>query len=161
MIMGISLKIKNQMSKNNTKEKKTVQPKTAPKKAYVYAIGRRKTANARIRLFRGKGQTLVNDKPIDKYFSGKDKEAIYNRPFIATKTEGKYWATIRVEGSGMQGQLLAVVHGLARALDKENREIHHTSLKGAGLLTRDSRERERRKPGLGGKARRHKQSPKR
>lgn len=144
--------------KEKTKSKKTQRGR---KKSYIYAIGRRKTAVARIRLFKGKGDLLVNDKPIETYFPGKVNKILYLKPFRVTESEGKYYTTIKVEGSGKESQLGAVIHGLARALDKENPEIYHTSLKIAGLLTRDPRMKERRKPGYAQKARAKKQSPKR
>ena len=131
------------MPRKAKKEIKPVEKKeVTPKAKYVYTIGRRKSATARVRLFSGKGETLVNDKPIADYFPGEIAKTFYL-------------------GSGKNSQLTAVVHGLSRALDKDNKEIHHPALKINDLLTRDPRERERRKPGLGGKARRHKQSPKR
>ena len=131
------------------------------KKKYIPAVGRRRKAIARVRLFRGKGKILVNNLPIEKYFSGEVAKVTYLKPFQVTDTVGKYYATVKVIGSGKIGQLGAVVHGLARALDKENKELYHDALKKHKLLTRDPRKRERRKPGMGGKARRKKQSPKR
>jgi small subunit ribosomal protein S9 len=133
----------------------------AKKKQYIYALGRRKAATARVRLFKGKGETLVNGQPIGDYFPGKVAEIAYLRPFHLTETEGKYYATIKVAGSGKNGQLGAVIHGLARALDKANKEVYHSDLKKHKLLTRDPRKRERRKPGQMGRARKKKQSPKR
>lgn len=131
------------------------------KKKYTYSIGRRKTATARVRLFKGKGKILVNRKPIEEYFPGEVAKVFYTKPFQVTNTVGKYHATIKVEGSGKNGQLDAVVHGIARALDKENKNLYHPSLKKHKLLTRDARARERRKPGQMGRARKKKQSPKR
>ena len=131
------------------------------KKKYIPAVGRRRKAIARVRLFRGKGKILVNNLPIEKYFSGEVAKVTYLKPFQVTDTVGKYYATVKVIGSGKIGQLGAVVHGLARALDKENKELYHDALKKHKLLTRDPRKRERRKPGMGGKARRKKQSPRR
>lgn len=128
---------------------------------YVFAVGRRKTATAKVRLYKGKGEILVNDKSIGEYFPGEVVKVEYLKPFVATDTVGKFYATIKVEGSGKNGQLEAVVHGLARALDKENKNLYHLPLKKAGLLTRDPRAKERRKPGQMGKARKKKQSPKR
>lgn len=142
---------------NSQLEKKTVK---APKD-FVFAVGRRKTAVARVRLYRGKGQTLVNGQPIEKYFSGEVYKNFYQKPFVVSETLGKYYATIKIEGSGTSSQVGAVVHGLARALDKENKENYHDVLKKAHLLTRDSRARERRKVGQMGRARKKKQSPKR
>lgn len=137
------------------------QSKRGRKKSYTYAIGRRKTATARVRLFKGKGELVVNDQPIEKYFPGEVNKIIYLKPFQVTETEGKYYATVKVEGSGKNGQLDAVAHGLARALDKENPEAYHLPLKKANLLTRDPRMKERRKAGYAQKARAKKQSPKR
>jgi len=142
-------------SKKNTKNLKSKSKK------YIFAVGRRKTGIARVRLFSGKGQIIVNDMPIEQYFPGEVTKIAWLKPFTATDTEGKYYATIKVEGGGKSAQLGAVVHGLARALDKENKELYHASLKRAGLLTRDPRAKERRKPGQMGKARKKKQSPKR
>lgn len=135
--------------------------KSKLQKAFVFTVGRRKTAVARIRLYHGKGETLVNGQPINKYFSGEIAKTFYQQPFNLTETLGKYYATIKVVGSGQKSQLGAVIHGLARALDKENKEDFHSLLKKAGLLTRDSRAKERRKVGQMGKARKKKQSPKR
>lgn len=135
--------------------------KTAKKVAYQYAVGRRKRASARVRLYSGKGKTIVNNKPIEEYFPGEVTAVFYQRPFEVTETIGKYYATVRVVGSGLQSQLEAVVHGLARALDKTDRDNFHLALKQNGLLTRDSRQRERRKAGQAGRARHKKQSPKR
>lgn len=131
------------------------------KKKYTYSIGRRKTATARVRLFKGKGEILVNKKPIEEYFPGEVAKVFYTQPFQVTDTLGKYHATISVKGSGRNGQLDAVVHGISRALDKENKNLHHSALKKHKLLTRDARARERRKPGQMGRARKKKQSPKR
>lgn len=135
--------------------------KTKSRKKYVYAVGRRKEATAQVRLFKGRGEIIVNGLPIEKYFPGEVKKVHYQKPFMVTDSLGKFNATILVKGSGKNGQLGAVVHGLARALDEENKEKFHTSLKKHGLLTRDPRRRERRKPGQMGRARKKKQSPKR
>ncbi len=128
---------------------------------YTYAVGRRRSASARVRLFRGKGENIVNDKPIGEYFPGivfKDK---YTKPFKILDVRDKYYVTVKVVGGGVSGQLDAVVHGIARAFAKKSEEKFRKPLKKVGLLTRDARIRERRKAGTGGKARRKKQSPKR
>lgn len=142
-------------------EKTTKSRKTSSKKKYFYAVGRRKTAAARIRLYEGKGENLVNSQPMAIYFPGKMAEIFYTKPFRVASALGKYWATIRVSGSGKESQLAAVVHGLSRALNKAEPEKYHSLLKKYKLLTRDSRMRERRKPGQAGRARHKKQSPKR
>jgi small subunit ribosomal protein S9 len=124
------------------------------------AIGRRKESVARVRVVEGNSQLIVNNKPISEVFGGMIFQRSYQKPFEVTKTLGKFTATIKVLGGGQKSQLDAIVHGLARALSKfspENRAV----LKTAGLLTRDPRVKERRKPGLAHKARAKKQSPKR
>jgi len=136
-----------------------MKKKSKNNKKFIYAVGRRKQAVARVRLFRGKGKTVVNNKPIDEYFPGEEMKVAYEKPFELTNFQG--YATIRVSGGGKRGQLGAVVHGLSRALAKLDREKFRGPLKKAGLLTRDARVRQRRMVGTGGKARRKKQSPKR
>jgi small subunit ribosomal protein S9 len=147
--------------KKKAAEKAPKKKKKTIRKKYFYAVGRRKSASAQVRLFSGKGETLVNQQPIDRYFPGKVAEVFYTKPLRVCNVLGKYYATIKVSGSGKNGQLGAVIHGLARALDKADRENHHLILKRHKLLTRDSRRKERSKPGQMGKARKKKQSPKR
>jgi small subunit ribosomal protein S9 len=132
-----------------------------PKVNYIPAVGRRKRAIARIRLFRKSGDILVNDMPISKYFPGEISQTLYLEPFRVCNVVDKYHATIKVNGSGKSGQLGAIIHGLSRALIKVNPEKFRPILKKKGFLTRDPRKKERRKAGTGGKARRKKQSPKR
>lgn len=139
---------------------KTTKKKTKGKD-YVYAVGRRKSASARIRLFLGKDTSTVNGLPIDKYFPGKANKTAWSKPFKLTQTTNKYHVTAKVVGGGKKGQLDAVIHGIARALAKAKKDDYRQPLKMAGLLTRDPRVKERRKAGTGGKARRQKQSPKR
>lgn len=141
------------------------------KREYIFAVGRRREAIARVRLYSNasitlnektfkKGSIIVNEKPIEDYFGNQASKELYLKPFQITKTLGKFIVTIKAEGGGLVGQLGAVVHGISRALEKydsKNRPV----LKKEGLLTRDPRTRERRKIGTGGKARRKKQSPKR
>lgn len=126
----------------------------------IHTVGRRKTAVARIRLFEGKSPVVVNNKPANEYFRTPLFVDILNRPFVLTETQEKYTATVRVVGSGLSGQLGAVVHGISRGLASISPEYRKT-LKAAGLLTRDPRAKESRKYGLAGKARKKKQSPKR
>jgi small subunit ribosomal protein S9 len=131
------------------------------KKNFIYAVGRRRSASARIRLFKGGQESLVNEMPIGKYFPGEAMRVLWQKPFALTETLDKYYITVRVRGGGKKGQLDAVIHGTARALEKAKPEKFRLPLKRAGLLTRDPRIRERRKVGTGGRARRQKQSPKR
>ena len=130
------------------------------KENFTYASGRRKTASARVRLFKGTGETQVNGISIAEYFPGDVLKSIWQKPFELTETWGKYYATAKVAGGGKSGQVEAFANGLAKALILSS-EGFKTPLKKAGLLTRDARERQRRMVGTGGKARRAKQSPKR
>lgn len=130
-----------------------------PKTGNIFkAVGRRKEASARVMLQKGKGQFLVNAIPIGRYFP--NEEARLEKPFKITDTQGLYFATVKVEGSGKAGQLDAVIHGLSRALILAQPETR-PALKKAGLLTRDPRVKERRKYGRAQKARKGKQSPRR
>lgn len=132
------------------------------KQDYIFAVGRRREATARVRLFaKGKGAIIVNERQVEKYFGGLVFKNIYRAPFAATNTVGKFDVTARILGGGVTGQLGALTHGIARALEKLDSGKYRTLLKKAGLLTRDSRMKERRKPGLAQKARAKKQSPKR
>lgn len=135
-------------------------PKTK-KQDYIYALGRRKTASARVRLYKGSGESLVNGILVEKYFPGEVNKKLLARPFELTGVTGEYYLTAKIEGSGKNGQLGALVLGISRALSKANMEKFRPALKKAGLLTRDARIRQRRMVGTGGKARRKKQSPKR
>ena len=135
--------------------------KKSKKKNYTYAVGRRKFASARVRLFKGKKENLVNDIVIGKYFPGNANTLLWQNPFKLTETMGKYYVTVRVVGGGKSGQIDATVHGIARALSLLDSKKYRVLLKNAGLLTRDPRTRERRKAGTGGRARHKKQSPKR
>ncbi len=148
--------------------------KESPKsvqKDFVFAIGRRKSSTAQVRLYKKdatvwggtivkKGEVVVNNKPALEYF-GASFEKIYREPMQITNTENKFAISVKVRGGGKMGQLQAAVLAIARGLDKIDREKFHTILKKKGMLTRDPRVRERRKVGMGGKSRRRKQSPKR
>lgn len=125
------------------------------------AVGRRKEAVARVRIFKGQGQMTVNGLPIAQYFRSLAAQKKYQKPFEITKTLGAFTGTIKVVGGGYSSQLDAVVHGISRALEIANKDSHRVPLKQAGLLTRDARVKERRKFGLAHKARAKKQSPKR
>jgi small subunit ribosomal protein S9 len=155
----------------------TITPKVTKrqvKRDYVFAVGRRREAVARVRLYAHikedqvwgeqvvkKDQILVNGLPIEKYFSGPIAKTMYMRPFALTKTEEKYAVTVKVAGGGNSGQLDAMIQGIARALAAIDVAKFRPVLKSAGLLMRDARIRQRRMVGTGGKARRAKQSPKR
>ncbi len=153
------------VSKKNiklTKESKSKKTAKSSKSSYIQTVGRRRVATARVRIYPfQKGEIEVNGQPIEQYFPGKIYKTIYQAPLLACNTIDKYKITIKVIGSGVSGQLGAVVHGLARALEKIDLEKFRPILKKRGFLTRDPRKKERRKVGMGGKARRKKQSPKR
>jgi small subunit ribosomal protein S9 len=133
-------------------------------KKYIFAVGRRKRSTARVRLFRQsrkRQKSLVNGLPVEKYFTSKVFARFWQLPFQLTDTLDKYYVTVKVVGGGKKGQLDAVVHAIAKALNKADRDKFRSALKKVGLLTRDARIKERRKVGTGGKARKQKQSPKR
>ncbi len=135
--------------------------KSKQTKGYTFAVGRRKSATARVRIFKGSSENLVNGKKVKEIFTDKVSEIVINKPFKLTQTEGQYFFTAKTSGGGKYGQIEAIVHGIAKAFDKINSDKFRSVLKKAGLLTRDSRVRLRRMVGTGGKARRQKQSPKR
>ncbi|WP_018703336.1 MULTISPECIES: 30S ribosomal protein S9 [Sporomusaceae] len=112
-----------------------------------YGTGRRKTSVARVRLIPGEGNIVVNERKLDEYFGRKTMELIVKQPLDVTETLGKYDVVASVKGGGTTGQAGAIRHGIARALLKVDGELR-LSLKKAGLLTRDPREKERRKYGL-------------
>lgn len=128
---------------------------------YIFAVGRKRESAARVRLYRGKAENTVNGMPAAKYFPGALAEKVMTKPFGATETSDKYYFSAKVAGGGKEGQLNSLVLGLSRALVKVSPDKNKIILKKLNLLTRDSRIRQRRMVGRGGKARRAKQSPKR
>jgi small subunit ribosomal protein S9 len=115
---------------------------------YYEGLGRRKTATARVRLHPdGSGQYLVNGKVYREYFGREDDWRNVTQPMEVTQTEGRFDVTILVKGGGITGQSEAITMGIARALLEVNPE-YRSALRKAGLLTRDSRMKERKKPGL-------------
>jgi small subunit ribosomal protein S9 len=128
-------------------------------KARSYSTGRRKSAAARVWIAKGKGRIFINGKEIEKYLVRPVLRMIVNQPFVATNSVGLYDVWCTVEGSGTSGQAGAIRHGISRALDIDNPELHDT-LRQGGFLTRDSRKVERKKYGFK-KARRRFQFSKR
>ncbi|MCR4298672.1 MAG: 30S ribosomal protein S9 [Gallionella sp.] len=126
---------------------------------YNYGTGRRKSAVARVFIKPGKGDIVVNDKPVDEFFSRETGRMIVRQPLTLTETLTKFDIMVNVIGGGESGQAGAVRHGITRALIDYNAEFKPV-LKQAGLVTRDAREVERKKVGLR-KARRRKQFSKR
>jgi small subunit ribosomal protein S9 len=115
--------------------------------AYFQGTGRRKTSIARVRLVAGEGTVVVNGKPLDDYFGLESAVARSTAPFTVTNTARRFNAMIKVEGGGVTGQVGAIAHGIARALLQVDKD-HTKTLRAAGLLTRDPRAKERKKPGL-------------
>jgi small subunit ribosomal protein S9 len=126
---------------------------------YNYGTGRRKSAVARVFMKAGKGNIVVNDKPVDVFFSRETGRMVVRQPLTLTETLGKFDIMVNVTGGGESGQAGAVRHGITRALIDYDATFK-TVLKQAGLVTRDAREVERKKVGLR-KARRRKQFSKR
>lgn len=131
------------------------------KTKYLPAVGRRKRAVARVRLIKGHEPFMVNGIPAERYFPGQVNQQLLTEPLRLADLIGRYSLTVRVIGSGQTSQLKAVVHALARAIVKLDKEKFKSRLKTAGLLRRDPRKKQRRMVGTGGKSRRRKQSPKR
>jgi|TARA_B100000963_G_scaffold74419_1_gene62568 small subunit ribosomal protein S9 len=124
-----------------------------------YATGRRKTSSARVYLKKGKGNISVNDRKLDEYFGRKVAQMLVLQPLELVELVDKLDLDIKVKGGGSFGQAGAIRHGISRALTQYDEELR-PQLKKAGLLTRDSRRVERKKPGLV-KARKSKQFSKR
>jgi small subunit ribosomal protein S9 len=115
---------------------------------YYEAVGRRKTATARVRLYpSGDGTIVVNDRPLEEYFARGADIVRLKEPFQATAMERRFNVSVKVKGGGMSGQVGAVQLGIARALLKVDPELRPILRKG-GFLTRDARVKERKKPGL-------------
>jgi small subunit ribosomal protein S9 len=115
--------------------------------AYFQGTGRRKTSIARVRLVPGEGAVVVNGKQLDDYFGRAGAVERATAPFTVTNTGKRFNAMIKVEGGGVTGQVGAIAHGIARALLQVDKD-HTKTLRAAGLLTRDPRAKERKKPGL-------------
>ncbi|HEX8182303.1 MAG TPA: 30S ribosomal protein S9 [Candidatus Saccharimonadales bacterium] len=127
---------------------------------YFYALGRRKSATARVRISKGTGTIHVNEKSAEEYFAdSKYLLAKLNQPFTVLGTENTYTITAHVSGGGHDGQIEAIRLGIAKALTVMDENLK-TTLKRADLLGRDSREKERKKFGLKG-ARKQRQFTKR
>ncbi len=126
---------------------------------YNYGTGRRKSAVARVFIKPGKGEIVVNDKPLDVFFSRETGRMVVRQPLELTEMMGKFDIMVNVAGGGESGQAGAVRHGITRALIDYDASLKPT-LSQAGLVTRDAREVERKKVGLR-KARRRKQFSKR
>ena len=112
-----------------------------------YATGRRKTSSARVYLSKGKGDITVNSKPLNEYFGRQVAQMLVMQPLKLTELYEKVNIKVMVKGGGSFGQAGAIRHGISRALIEYDEELR-PQLKKAGLLTRDPRKVERKKPGL-------------
>lgn len=123
--------------------------KKLKKLPYLYAVGRRKTSTARVRFYAKDSRTgfLINQKDYREYFPYFEFQQIVEAPLKKLDLLGKNYITVKVEGGGTRGQAEAVRHGLGRVLLKMDETLRKT-LRGEGFLTRDSRKKERKKPGL-------------
>ncbi len=117
--------------------------------SYFYGTGRRKSSVARVRVYNGTGKITINDRDIDDYFGLETLKLIVRQPLNLTGTADKFDIVCRVAGGGVTGQAGAIRHGISRALLQFDGELRST-LKKAGLLTRDPRMKERKKYGLKG-----------
>ncbi len=114
---------------------------------YIFATGRRKTAVSNVRLFEGKGDFVVNKKPLKQYFNYSYHQDLISKPLEVTGLMGKYYFTTHINGGGQNSQAEALRHGIAVALSKISEDVRKV-LKKNGFLTRDDRKKERKKPGL-------------
>lgn len=126
----------------------TVKTLSATKDKYFYAVGKRKTAIAQIRLFpKGKGEITINNKKAEVYLPDYEMQEIIRSPLKLVDLNNKVDISIIVKGGGKKGQAGAIRHGIARALELLDNELRKT-LKAAGFIKRDARIKERKKPGL-------------
>ena len=119
-----------------------------------YATGKRKTAIARVHMRPGNGQIVMNDRPMDEFFGGLETlKVVVKQPFVITEMLDKFDVIATVDGGGVSSQAGAMRHGISRALCVFNLELRKR-LKKAGFLTRDARQKERKKYGQRGARRR-------
>ena len=116
-------------------------------KTYFYGLGKRKTAIARVKLFKGEGSITVNGVPYEERFPRLEHRRKILQPLVLTNNLDKYDAVVKVVGGGVSGQDGAISHGIARALIKADEKLRPV-LRQTGMLTRDPRAKERKKPGL-------------
>lgn len=117
------------------------------KQSYFHGTGRRKTATAQVKLMVGNGTIIIDGKPLEERFPSLEHQRVIVQPFMATESNGKYNAVVKVAGGGVTGQSDAIAHGISRALVRAD-ERYKPILRQNGLLTRDARAKERKKPGL-------------
>ncbi len=117
------------------------------KSTYFHGTGRRKTAVAQVRLLPGNGAIIINGMPYEELYPGLEHRQVIMRPLLVTDGVNKYNAVVKVAGGGVSGQSGAISHGIARALVRADESLKPI-LRQNGLLTRDSRAKERKKAGL-------------
>jgi len=117
------------------------------KQTYFHGTGRRKTAVAQVKLLPGDGAIIINGAPYEERFPRLEHRRIIVQPLLVTENTGKYNVVAKVDGGGVSGQSGAISHGIARALARSDERLKPL-LRQYGLLTRDSRVKERKKPGL-------------
>ena len=120
----------------------------------VNALGRRKSAVARVYVVPGKGNITINGRDLNEYFVMDTLRYIVNQPFEVTGTAAQFDVKANLDGGGIKGQAEALRLGISRALCEIDKEAYRSTLKAAGFLTRDAREVERKKPGQPGARRR-------
>jgi len=148
----IENKIEKKAEKVEKKADEKIEEKDAEKKrvrhSYLYAVGRRKKSVARVRLYKkGEGKITVNGKEMEKYFPSLESHQQIRQPLEAVGKLKDFDFSVKVAGGGIQGQAIAIRHGIARTLVIFDKDIRAT-LKPFGYLTRDPRRKERKKPGL-------------
>ncbi|MDD2516521.1 MAG: 30S ribosomal protein S9 [Candidatus Gracilibacteria bacterium] len=116
-------------------------------KKYFYAVGKRKTATAQVKLYEGKGDSTINGVSFQEYVKRGDLFGVLLRPLKLTKQDSNYYFDVKVEGAGESAQAQAIRHGISKALVDANPTLKKT-IKEDGLITRDARQVERKKPGL-------------
>lgn len=129
---------------------KTVKEETkspSPKGKYFYANGKRKSSIAKVRLYKGTGEIFINNKPASEYVSVKTLIGLIKSPLKLTASDKRYDITVMVQGGGVTSQAQAIRHGVSKALVEAD-PLNKPTLRKAGFLTRDSRVKERKKPGL-------------
>jgi small subunit ribosomal protein S9 len=116
---------------------------------WIWATGRRKSSSAQVRIRPGKGKITINNREFNEFFPTEPLCGYVTQPFMVSNTLGSYDVQVTVRGGGVVGQAGAVRHGIARALVKDNPDYREV-LKESGMMTRDSRVKERKKPGQPG-----------
>lgn len=150
----VKTEVKEEKAAPKAVKPKAIEEKEAPKTAkpkisgkYIFAVGRRKTSTAKVRVYEGGGNVTVNEKPVKDYFGWLPWQKQVMAPLTVVGAEKNFDVVAKVLGGGLHSQAEAVSHGIARALVLKD-ETYKKVLRTNGLLTRDPRMKERKKPGL-------------